>query len=152
MPPEQVRGDVDVDARADVYALGCLLFQILARSMLHPPGKAGSRARSRGSMHAHRGARRTARFHRSSTSCASTRPTSPRQEDPDARGARRSRAELLDGDRDLALRQKLAADHLTRAQAAFAVGDDQRAIAMREASSAIALDPKLTAAPSSSAG
>src|SRR6185503_4283120 len=41
MSPEQVRGDADIDGRADVYALGCLLFEILAGSMLHPTGKPG---------------------------------------------------------------------------------------------------------------
>src|SRR5690242_14799307 len=30
MSPEQVRGKKDIDARADVYTLGCLLFEILA--------------------------------------------------------------------------------------------------------------------------
>ncbi|MEO7092826.1 MAG: AAA family ATPase, partial [Polyangiales bacterium] len=30
MAPEQARGDVDVDARADVFAIGCVLFECLA--------------------------------------------------------------------------------------------------------------------------
>nr|MBA3459660.1 serine/threonine protein kinase [Deltaproteobacteria bacterium] len=41
MSPEQVRGDVEIDGRADVYALGCMLFEILTRTMLHPSGKLG---------------------------------------------------------------------------------------------------------------
>ena len=36
MPPEQHLGAADLDTRADVYALGCVLFEILAGQPLHP--------------------------------------------------------------------------------------------------------------------
>jgi len=36
--PEQVRGATDIDPRADVYSLGCTLFEILAGERLHPRG------------------------------------------------------------------------------------------------------------------
>src|SRR5205823_4801203 len=38
MAPEQVRGAPDIDGRADIYTLGCLLFEILAGDPLHPRG------------------------------------------------------------------------------------------------------------------
>ncbi len=147
MSPEQVRGDADIDGRADVYALGCLLFEILAGSMLHPTGKAGMASATAGI-----DARPTVR--------APDRVIAPELDelcvlattiDPDSRiqsarelGDRVQR--YLDGDRDVAARQKLAAEHLARANAAFAAGDDHRSLAMREAASALALDPKLAPA------
>ena len=50
----------------------------------------------------------------------------------------------LDGDRDLALRAALAADHLAAARTARGQGDD--ALAMRQAGRALALDPTLVPA------
>ena len=41
MAPEQARGMPDVDGRADVYTLGCVLFEILSGEPLHPRGRDG---------------------------------------------------------------------------------------------------------------
>ncbi|HEV7553986.1 MAG TPA: serine/threonine-protein kinase [Kofleriaceae bacterium] len=41
MAPEQIRGDGEIDGRADIYTLGCMLFEILTRKPLHPRGTAG---------------------------------------------------------------------------------------------------------------
>ncbi len=147
MPPEQVRGDIDLDARADVYALGCILFEILTRTMLHPVGKAGLASATAGI-----DARASVRSPDRSIPpeldelCVKATHASREMRIQTARELGDRVQRFLDGDRDLATRKQLASVHLAKAQAAFAAGDDGRAVAMREAASAIALDPNLTTA------
>jgi len=147
--PGQVRGLTAVDARADVYALGCILFQILSRQMLHPSGKAGLVTAISG-LDARPSVRAPDRVIPPELDelCVQATLTDREQRLATARELGDRVQRFLDGDRDLALRRQLAADHLAKAQAAFASSDrdDQRRLAMREAASAIALDPALTAA------
>jgi serine/threonine-protein kinase len=69
---------------------------------------------------------------------------SDRAKRPTARELAERIERFLDGDRDLALRKGLAAGHIAAARAALAAGAGtaERALAMREAGRAIALDPR----------
>jgi eukaryotic-like serine/threonine-protein kinase len=144
MAPEQVRGDADVDTRADVYSLGCILFEILAGSSMHPRGAAGLVTALQG-VEA-RPSKRTGR------------DVPPELDELCARATALERAgriatarelgdrvqRFLDGDRDVERRRQLASDHLVAAHAAFAI--DDRGSAMRKAAAALALDPELAGA------
>jgi hypothetical protein len=147
MAPEQVRGLADVDGRADIYTLGCVLFEILAGEPLHPRGFHGLESALRG-LDA-RPSQRT------------SRTVPPELEELCVHATQKDRAEriqtarelgervqrFLEGDRDGELRREVALRHLGRARDAF-VDDSEaaRGVAMREAASAIALDPELAAA------
>jgi serine/threonine-protein kinase len=149
MAPEQLTCAPDLDGRADVYALGSILFEILTGKPLHPSADdAGVRSTLEGTDN--RPSRR-----------APDRDIPPELDDlcVDAtaidRGARVASAQrladrvqrYLDGDRDHARRRDLAREHLARATAAFATGDlDGRRAAMRDAGRALALDPTLAEA------
>jgi serine/threonine-protein kinase len=140
MAPEQERGE-QVDATADVFALGCILFEILAREPLRP---------------------RTYRIGDPTGECSPARRTPDRAiapelddacvaalaDDPAKRPTARELGErvqrYLDGDRDLEHRRALAAEHLARANEARAA--DDRASAMHSAGRALALDPESDAA------
>jgi serine/threonine-protein kinase len=116
MSPEQAKAPSDVDARADVFSLGRILAEIIEGDA--PPELAAL--------------------------CARAMDVERDRRAQSARELADVVQRYLDGDRDLALRRKLASDHLGAAQVAFAA--DDRATAMREAGRALALDPALPGA------
>jgi eukaryotic-like serine/threonine-protein kinase len=130
MAPEQRIALPDLDGRADVYSLGCVLRDILA---------VAGQARDGG---AHTGSVPPELDKLCNAATAANRET--RLATARELGERVQR--YLDGDRDLALRQQLAAEHLERARASLSRDDDTQRVAMQEAGRALALDPKLPGA------
>ena len=136
MAPEQLRGDWDLDGRADVYALGCILFEILTGQPLRPDRDPPPPRRDDVPPE---------------LDAAWRRATACERDDriPTARALGHAVEQYLDGDRDLAHRRALASKHLELAQAALASSADEanrRATAMRAAGRALALDPALAGA------
>ena len=142
MPPEQIKGS-EVGPAADIYALGAILFEILAGEALHPRGEAALATTLTNPQEAP--AKR-----------ASDRVIPPEldgvcydalAENPDARPTARELAtriqKYLDGDRDIEQRRLLAAQQLESARDALAAGGiDAHATAVRRAGRALALDPE----------
>jgi serine/threonine-protein kinase len=150
MAPEQVRGE-EVDARADVYALGAILFELLALEPLHPHRTADeARASTLAGVDARPSRRAPERDLPPELDAICVRAT---EKDPDARTA--SARELvdaveryLDGDRDLLRRRELAREHVMaagqhtdRALSGGKGATEARSLALREIGRAVALDP-----------
>ncbi|MBL0214004.1 MAG: serine/threonine protein kinase [Myxococcales bacterium] len=146
MSPEQVKGQPATQA-ADVYALGSILFEILAGEALHPKGSAAI-------------ASTLSRPQEAPAHRRSDRPIPPELdslchgalgEEPATRPSARELADkvqaYLDGDRDVERRRLLAAEQLALANDALSgTGADARATAVRRAGRALALDPDSTEA------
>jgi len=143
MAPEQYE-NASVDPRADVYALGCVMFEVLTGRLALPFGTAAYVVATSTSAHSP-----SARHPETDLApeldalCAAATCM-----DPDRRLA--SAGELaagiqryLDGDRDGAVRRELADTYATAAHEQFgrATDDDARALAMHSAGRALALDP-----------
>ncbi|HEU0030849.1 MAG TPA: protein kinase [Kofleriaceae bacterium] len=138
MAPEQARGGT-VGPPADVFSLGLVLYEIVAGSAALPRGAAGITAVLEATCH-RPGERSPDVPPELDALCA--RATAL---DPAARPTARELADgiqaYLDGDRDTTRRRELAAEHARLARDAMTrAGDDARALAMREAGRAIALD------------
>ena len=143
MAPEQLTGDA-VGPAADIYALGCTLYEIVAGAPLH----------------------RTRRTHASVVEPVDARPSLVRETAPEldvlcqrataidpsqriasARALGEAVQAYLDGDRDLAVRRELVAQHIEEARRALTTDDEaSRRVAMRAAGRALALDPTATEA------
>src|SRR5215470_4556822 len=142
MAPEQALG-YGISPAIDVYALGCVLFEILTGEPLHPRGSGGA-----ASAIAHPtespAARRSDRDIAPELDAACVAALA---EDPVARPTARELArrvqDYLDGDRDLERRRELAALQVARARDALASGDPaRRGDAVHAAGRALALDPE----------
>ena len=146
MAPEQVRGP-DVDAPADVYALGATLFEILAGAPLHPrdaaaDGRGGADGRGAPDV-SPRGRRPERGIPPELDAITVAALLADPAERPTARQLADAVQRYLDGDRDVERRRALAARELAWAQLVIDGGDvGQRGEAILSAGRALALDPE----------
>jgi len=147
MAPEQVQGRT-LTERADVYALGAILFEILAGEPLHHRDRSILEATLAGVDG--RPSQRTDReipLELDDLCVAATR-TDPEERLPSARALADRIDRVLDGDRDLARHKQLAEEHtasgIAAAETALAGGVDAEAArqaALRELGKAMIYDP-----------
>ncbi len=142
--PEQIRGDYFLDGRTDVYALGCILFEILALTPLHPRGQAGLASALAG-IDARPSLRAPDREIPPELDrlCVKATHLDPNARFETARQLGDAVQQFLDGNRDIALRRELARQELAEARAAMKRGNGptERRDALRAAARALALDP-----------
>jgi len=143
MAPEQM-ADPGVGPAADVFSLGAMLFEILTLERLRDPRAIYAPPDARPSVRAPtRGVAPELE-----TICVRATDHDPDARYPSARALQEAVVRYLEGDRELAQRRQLAAEHARAAREALARADDagadyeqERTIAMRELGSALALEP-----------
>ncbi|MBA3458350.1 MAG: serine/threonine protein kinase [Deltaproteobacteria bacterium] len=140
MAPEQLAGERAGPA-ADIYALGCILYEIAAGSALH--GGRRSITSMLTPIDAKPSSKRPDSPPELDAICERATQLDPEQRFTSARSLGNVVQAYLDGDRDLAVRRELAHHHIASAKAALARGSDEtsRRDAMRAAGRALALDP-----------
>ncbi|HEY5921381.1 MAG TPA: serine/threonine-protein kinase [Kofleriaceae bacterium] len=139
MAPEQIQRVGDTGRPADVYALGSILFEILAGEPLHPRGPTAIPSTVGNEANPSPAKRRSDRAvpPELDALCVSMVASDPAVR-PNARRVAEGVQAFLDGDRDVARRRSIANDLVWAARAAMNEG--RRADAMRAAGRALALD------------
>jgi len=152
MPPEQLRGE-PVGVTADVYALGAILFELLALEPLHPRGRFEAIAASTLEPGDLRPSMRTPSREiplELDAACATALASAPETRFQEAGALHEAIERFLDGERDLAARRVQAAAHATAVFAALhdkthaspAEEIEARRSAMKQIGRALALDPE----------
>jgi serine/threonine protein kinase len=141
MSPEQLKEAAVAGRPADVYALGSILFEILAGEPLHPRGPNALPSTLGGEAITSPAKRRPERAVPPELDglCAAMLQMEPTVR-PTAKKVADAVQAYLDGDRDVARRHAMAVDLVWNARAALEEG--RRAEAMRTAGRALALDPE----------
>ncbi|MCA9707880.1 MAG: serine/threonine protein kinase [Myxococcales bacterium] len=150
--PEQLLHPELVDGRADVYALGCVLFEILTCRRLHEGATGSDRADSTLQRDAPTPSERTPDREvppELDVVCLRATARQPAQRFASAGALHHAIEQFLDGERDLQLRRTMAAEHAEHARRAAARVDaaegsamvEARREALREIGQALALDP-----------
>jgi eukaryotic-like serine/threonine-protein kinase len=157
MAPEQIIGHDTVDVRADVYALGAILFEILTLSRLRTATRIDEimKAALMG-VATHPKERLPSIAPELDALCAAALAQGREERLSTARELAEGIERYLDGDRDLSLRRDLARSHIEKAREYLAaekiaaqqplgetgeIGESPRVLALREITRALALDP-----------
>ncbi|MDQ3335045.1 MAG: serine/threonine protein kinase [Myxococcota bacterium] len=140
MSPEQLAGDRAGPA-ADIYALGCILFEIAAGGPLHARMRTIGEALSE--VDCKPSSRRADSPPELDAICARACEIEASTRYETARSLGNAVQSFLDGDRDTAARKKLAQQHVEQARSHLAKGEaeEHRRAAMSAAGRALALDP-----------
>jgi hypothetical protein len=149
--PEQVQGDRRVGEAADVYALGAILFEMLALVPLHKGASVAELVASTVAAGAARPGQRAPHLQvppELDQICATATALAPEERFASAREMHEAVERYLDGERDAERRRELAQRHADAADQAFlaaakagAAGEPERARGMRELGAALALEP-----------
>jgi tRNA A-37 threonylcarbamoyl transferase component Bud32 len=140
MAPEQLAGE-RADPPADIYALGCILYEIASGQPLHVGRRSVTSILT--PIEARPSRVRPDSPPELDTICERATKLEPKERFSSARAMGDAVQAYLDGDRDIAVRRELAAHHIATARAALARGTDEvaRRDAMQAAGRALALDP-----------
>ena len=141
MSPEQLHHAAEAGRPADIYALGAILFEVLAGEPLHPRGPTALQSTIANEAITSASKRRPDRSipPELDAVCSSMVAMDPTERPTARRVAERVEA-YLDGDRDVARRHTMAVDLVWSARVAFNEG--RRGEAMRASGRALALDPE----------